>query len=347
MRIFNFRREPRPAFTLAEIMVVVVAMAVIITGVIIGVGKTRVKARDTQRITDARELLSALETYYYTNKSFPTTITSNLPLQDVGTTYMHEVPDNPSPRTDGYCENKNFRYELINNNRDYQLTFCLGGDAQNYRQGLNICEHGNCVPCGVYVIRDRDGYEYKTVQIGGQCWMAENLKTKTTPSNDEIPSSGRKCIAEGNVAGTEADCEAGYTLYGWSTAMNGSTTEGAQGICPDGWHIPTDGEWYTLESFLADPGQSCSPTRSITGCSTAGTKLKIGGSSSFNALLTGTSGTGPTNFDHRGTADWFMVSKYVDALNAMRRNLGSGAGIGRDPSLSNQVLNAVRCIKNY
>jgi len=42
-------------------------------------------------------------------------------------------------------------------------------------------------------------------------------------------------------------------LYEWPEAMQYSTTEGAQGVCPDGWHIPTDKEWLELEAALGMP----------------------------------------------------------------------------------------------
>jgi uncharacterized protein (TIGR02145 family) len=45
-------------------------------------------------------------------------------------------------------------------------------------------------------------------------------------------------------------------LYQWSAAMNGTTTEGAQGICPDGWHLPTDAEWTILTDWLGANGYS-------------------------------------------------------------------------------------------
>lgn len=76
--------------------------------------------------------------------------------------------------------------------------------------------------------------------------------------------------------------------------MNGSVVEGGQGICPDGWHVPKDSEWFALEDGLKDEGQSCS--RLIDGgmdtptnvfCATAGTKLQVGGSSGFSAILAG------------------------------------------------------------
>jgi len=73
-------------------------------------------------------------------------------------------------------------------------------------------------------------------------------------------------------------------LYQWSQAMCGSTTPGVQGICPDGWHIPTDAELCTLEQTV-DSTISCDSTgwRGTDG----GTKLKPNGSSGFEGNLAG------------------------------------------------------------
>ncbi len=54
--------------------------------------------------------------------------------------------------------------------------------------------------------------------------------------------------------------------------MDGSTQEGTQGVCPDGWHVPTDAEWYELESTFATG--DCSPSRLDWGCYPAGSSLK-------------------------------------------------------------------------
>jgi len=56
-----------------------------------------------------------------------------------------------------------------------------------------------------------------------------------------------------NAGNTAEDCAAAASLgmvYQWSAAMDGSTVAGAQGVCPTGWHIPTDVEWKTLEGSL-------------------------------------------------------------------------------------------------
>ncbi len=84
----------------------------------------------------------------------------------------------------------------------------------------------------------RDVTTYKKVRIGGKMWMAENLKYETT--------TGSVCY--GN---DDANCEKYGRLYNWSTAMNGANASnknpsGVQGICPDGWHLPSRPEWDAL-----------------------------------------------------------------------------------------------------
>jgi len=64
-------------------------------------------------------------------------------------------------------------------------------------------------------------------------------------------------------------------------------TELAQGVCPDGWHIPTDAQQYVLENYLKDPGQSCVAGRNGWECDTAGSKLQVGGTSHFEGILAG------------------------------------------------------------
>ncbi len=75
-------------------------------------------------------------------------------------------------------------------------------------------------------------------------------------------------------------------LYTWDVAMNGSTKEMAQGICPAGWHIPSDGEWKTLEIFLGMTQQEADIANDWRGYG-VGTKLKNGGASGYDALYSG------------------------------------------------------------
>lgn len=142
-------------------------------------------------------------------------------------------------------------------------------------------------------ITDRDGYEYNTVSITeNQCWMGNNLKTKTSRSGNLLTNrddnSERDCIsATGDERGTEADCNAGRTLYTLDAALDGDTTEGSQGLCPDGWHLPKDSELHALEFALKNPSSSCDGNRIGSGCANAGSDMLVGGDSGLNIDYTG------------------------------------------------------------
>ncbi len=91
---------------------------------------------------------------------------------------------------------------------------------------------------------DIDGNVYKIVKIGNQTWMAENLKVTKNPKGKEI-----KSVCYDNDS---SNIEKYGRLYQWDVAMD-SAKEEAQGICPDGWHLPSDAEWHTLvDNFRRD-----------------------------------------------------------------------------------------------
>ena len=95
----------------------------------------------------------------------------------------------------------------------------------------------------------RDGRTYNTVLIGTQCWFAENLNigTKVNGNTDQINNS---IIEKYCYNDDEYNCNTYGGLYQWNEVMQYSTTEGEQGICPTGWHLPTVAEWTTLTTFL-------------------------------------------------------------------------------------------------
>ena len=117
---------------------------------------------------------------------------------------------------------------------------------------------------------ERDGQTYKTVTIGTQTWMAENLNYAYTsvPYNYEGSTSDSTSWCYSNAT---ANCTKYGRLYTWAAAMdsvgtwstNGkgcgygktcSPTYPVRGVCPEGWHLPTQTEWNTL--FTAVGGQS-------------------------------------------------------------------------------------------
>lgn len=102
-------------------------------------------------------------------------------------------------------------------------------------------------------VTDIDGNTYRTVKIGTQWWMAEDLRVTHDAAGQPI---------ESRAYGDDETLVAVYgRLYTWQAAMNGATEPGAQGIAPDGWHIPSDEDWDVLFAFLG-------------GASVAGGKLK-------------------------------------------------------------------------
>jgi uncharacterized protein (TIGR02145 family) len=100
----------------------------------------------------------------------------------------------------------------------------------------------------------RNGQEYSVVSLGSQTWIAENMNIGTNELGNEIG----KCYDE-----NEADCLLYGRLYTWAEAMalpelcNDEPDNDAcryslprQGICPENWHVPSDGEWNALLDFV-------------------------------------------------------------------------------------------------
>ena len=95
----------------------------------------------------------------------------------------------------------------------------------------------------------RDGHTYNTVVIGTQCWMAQNMNVGTR-INVSGEQTDNYLIEKYCYNNDENNCNIYGGLYQWNEAMQYSTTEGVKGICPGGWHLPTDAEWTTLTLFL-------------------------------------------------------------------------------------------------
>ena len=117
-------------------------------------------------------------------------------------------------------------------------------------------------------VQDKDGNWYQTVQVGTQCWMAENLNTGTMINSTTSGSqqTNNNVIEKYCYNNNLTNCGLYGGLYEWNEAINyGISDTGSvgttQGVCPTGWHIPTDKEWTTL-------------TNTLGGIAVAGAKLK-------------------------------------------------------------------------
>jgi len=96
------------------------------------------------------------------------------------------------------------------------------------------------------------GKTYNTIQIGDQCWLKENLDVGTIIQSTEgiYQQTDNGIIEKYCYNNDSANCDLYGGLYEWPEAMQYATTEGAQGICPDGWHIPKIQEFSSLLSYV-------------------------------------------------------------------------------------------------
>lgn len=111
---------------------------------------------------------------------------------------------------------------------------------------------------GMPAVTDPDGNTYYTIQIGDQCWMNENLKTTTYSNGAPIPHAPDPAewgtMTEGAYVWYDNDTswkDKYGALYNWPAAVN------PNGLCPEGWHVPTNNEWTALTDFL---GGTISPS---------------------------------------------------------------------------------------
>ena len=208
--------------------------------------------------------------------------------------------------------------------------------GEEYDPGVNLCDA-------------RDGKQYKYVAINTQTWMAENLNYAV---------SGSKCGDGSSLSDDNtASCDTYGRLYNWATATaldascNTTTCSGQvqskhQGVCPSGWHLPSDAEWTALTTFVG---------------SNAETKLKaesgwnyyngVPGNGSnqygFSALPGGfgfpTIGTSSVSFqDVRNSGNWWSATEIDDSPAFFRL----GANVDRDYGYIGFRLFSVRCVQD-
>ena len=147
----------------------------------------------------------------------------------------------------------------------------------------------NSFTCGTSTVKDIDNNTYNTVQIGDQCWMKKNLRTTKYADGTSIN--------QGTIASTttaywyypdnNSSNKASYgLLYNWKAVMRSSASSsanpsGVQGICPNGWHVPSDAEWTQLTNYVSRQSQyQCSGTSSNIAKALASTTGWVGSSGS-------------------------------------------------------------------
>jgi uncharacterized protein (TIGR02145 family) len=205
----------------------------------------------------------------------------------------------------------------------------------------------------------RDNRTYKTVQIGNQCWFAENINVGTKLTGVTLMQNNG-IIEKYCYMDNTSNCDVYGGLYWYDEAMQYSTDTLAHGICPEGWHIPTDYDWKVLEGNVdsqygvGDPMWEFDSWRGYD----AGGNLKESGTSHWQSPNTGATNasgftglpggyrSGNGDFLTIGTCANFWTSKEIDDDEAWRRHLGyETPGVMRSTAWKTNGQ-SVRCLKN-
>jgi len=196
----------------------------------------------------------------------------------------------------------------------------------------------------------RDGHIYQTVTMGKQTWMAENLAWLPAVNHTGTGLFEEDCrylYGYDGVNIEEAKTNPNFkelgVLYNWIAAKS---------ACPEGWHLPADQEWITMEKFLGMAAdESLKRDWRISG--ETGNKLKSAtgwvrgngsNSSGFAALPAGCRGY--AGFESKGYATYFWTASTIDGDNGWRRGICSdNPGISRQED-RRYLGCSVRCVKD-
>jgi uncharacterized protein (TIGR02145 family) len=253
----------------------------------------------------------------------------------------------------GCClDGQNWDWDLmgcvITNPTDSNLDGCTDlNDLMDLLAAYGTCAFAEFT-CGDDI--EHEGYDYSTVQIGDQCWFAENCRYLPAVSPSSAQSTTDPYYYVYDYQGTDvtsAQATSSFATYGvlynWPAVMT-------EGLCPSGWHIPSDGEWQTLEISLgmsesdaAIDGWRGSPVgdymKSTTGWSNNGNGLNPIG---FIALPGGSNYSGV--FSSTGLyGHWWSASE--SGSSARRRVLNYYDDVYRDAYNRDDGFSA-RCVRD-
>jgi uncharacterized protein (TIGR02145 family) len=266
----------------------------------------------------------------------------------------------------GLTANTSYTYKAF---VSYGGTTAYGGELTFTTLAAAVPVDGQPCP-GAPTLTDYDGNVYNTVQIGNQCWMKENLRTTHYSDGTAIP------------AGTTASSSSPYyydysssslplTLrgyfYNWPAVMHGESSSqanpsGVQGICPTGWHVPSDAEWTQLTNYVSSQSDYvCGSVTSriakalagTTGWTSSSTSCAVGNNQStnnttgFSALPAGYfSGIGGGGVCYTGTLANFWSTTQFNYNNISYLNMQHNSGYLDYGSYSAGFGCSVRCLRN-
>ena len=221
------------------------------------------------------------------------------------------------------------------------------GDNPNINftcNGTPIGKFGDC-------ITDLDGNIYKTVTIGTQTWMAENLKTSKYNDGTLIPnikdsskwvidSTGAWC----NYRNNDSIGKKYGKLYNWYAVS--PTTNGNKNVCPTGWHVPSDYEWIILSEYLGSTDIAGGKMKEIDTTSWISPNINATNISLFTAVPGGYRDLNNfVNLKYNGC--WWTSTESNNNYVAFSRSISLYDGeITKDYNFEKMNGMSIRCIKD-
>jgi uncharacterized protein (TIGR02145 family) len=220
-------------------------------------------------------------------------------------------------------------------------------------------------------VTDFDGNIYQIVEIGNQTWMLENLRTTHFANGTPILKVSDN-TTWGNLGDNNTDkaycwysndsiaySQSYGALYTWAAAMNGTNSSSSnpsevQGVCPNGWHMPSDNEWKELEMFIGmtqkqadqndyrgtDEGKKIKEAGTDQWSSNNGTN-----SSGFTALPSGGRFPDSGAFAGLTTMGFWWTATEKSSTKIWVRCLFSGSKVWRNGEVKSEGF-SIRCVKN-
>jgi len=203
------------------------------------------------------------------------------------------------------------------------------------------------------------GYDYATLLIGEQCWFAENLRSENYDNGDAISSGLTNGYWSSTTSGATAvygsgsgpcntytpdgdACDEAWSLNEYGRLYNWYAVDDERGLCPSGWHVPTDGEWTVMEDFLGGASVAGGQMMTTYGWSNGGNGTNSCG---FSGLPGGLRSSNNGKFLEAGYyGGWWSSSPF--GSYAWNRGLGSSSeNVDRD-YFNQRVGFSVRCVRD-
>jgi uncharacterized protein (TIGR02145 family)/prepilin-type N-terminal cleavage/methylation domain-containing protein len=323
--LYNSKNQ---AFTIVELLVVIVVIAILAAISLISYASISSEAVVSSIQSDLTNAKKQLNLYYVDHGAYPASLDAN----------SCPTGSSPSPDTK-YClkpsSGNTFTYSSPSPYAIFALT------ATNTTSSTIYSITNNSSPTTMSSLALTDSANW--LAIGTQVWAKANLNVGTMVTG-ATTQTNNSTVEKYCYADTASNCTTYGGLYQWDEAMQYTTAEGAQGVCPNGSHMPSDNDWKILEMQLGMTQAEADKPYAWRGTD-QGTQLKPSGASGLNMPLAGYRKSTDGSFSDLSSLAYLWSSSQL-GTNAWYRYMRSGyATVARDTPTKGSGL-SVRCLGN-